>query len=71
VDTGSVRNAFSISPPANMTFVFSGNTTTISFFPTTPLDANRFYTVTLSTALRSKSGATLQTPFTTVFTTGL
>lgn len=70
VDTGSVRGAFTISPSSNMTFSLNPNSTAFSVSPTTPLAANRFYTVTISTALRSKSGANLQTPYTTVFTTG-
>ncbi|HET6273074.1 MAG TPA: Ig-like domain-containing protein [Bacteroidota bacterium] len=70
IDTSSVRAAFSITPAASMIFELSSGSSSFSVHPATLLDANRLYTITISTGLRSRNGNPLAAPITTVFTTG-
>jgi len=69
VDLGSAAAAFSITPAVagaiEMTYDYG-----FSFRPNTLLEANRFYTVTISTALRSSSGTFLAAPHQFTFRTG-
>jgi hypothetical protein len=68
IDTGSVRTAFGI-PGVNGSFSLSGSDYFV-FSPSSPLTANTNYTATVSTAIRSKSGHYLGSPYTFSFTTG-
>ena len=68
VDTGSVRQAFSISPPV-AGILTPGNYGTIGFRPSESLVTETRYTVTLSTAVRASDGTPLAAPYTFSFTT--
>jgi hypothetical protein len=75
VDTGSVRSAFSMQTSSGAfvdgTFSMYEGSDSFVFIPLNlPLSANATYTVTISTALRSKSGSNLESPYTFSFTTG-
>ena len=75
IDTGSVRGAFSIkdSTGANVGGNFSmydGNSYFYFYPSNSPLAANETYTVTISTAMQSKNGKHLKSPYTFSFTTG-
>jgi len=70
IDTGSVRNAFSISPPVASGFQMQDRTSYFYFAPTGPLAARTTYTVTLATSMGCKSGGGLQSPYSFSFTTG-
>ncbi len=68
IDTGSVRSAFSISPAIAGYLIFDQGSR-FSFYPSQPLDANTTYAITISTAMKTKSGKNLQSPVTFSFTT--
>jgi len=68
IDPSSVQAAFAISPVLSGTFLTVASQA--SFYPNVPLAANTIYTVTISTALRSSSGAPLAAPYTFSFRTG-
>ena len=70
LDTSTVRASFAISPPMNVQFDNQEWTQQISLRPTTSFSPNTRYTITISTALRSKSGVNLSSPYTLIFTTG-
>lgn len=67
LDTGSVRNSFSITPATAGNFTFYTNQ--FLFTPSKPLSAGKKYTVTLSTGIKGKDGSSLQSPYTFSFTT--
>lgn len=69
LDTGTVRTAVSINPPVTGTFSLYDGSSSFYFSPTDGLAGNTLYTVTISTALRSKEGVGLATPYTFSFTT--
>ncbi len=69
LDTSTIRSSFSISPQANLRFSMYEGSARINAVPSPQLDANTMYTVTIGTTLRSKSGASLQAPYSFVFTT--
>lgn len=70
LDTSTVRSAFS-SPGINGNLSVVDGSSHISFSPVNlPLPANTTYTITISTALRSKSGSMLASPYSFSFTTG-
>ena len=60
--------AFTFSPAVTGTLSYTGNTAT--FTPTTTLEPNTIYTVTVSTALEDRAGNNLAAPYTWTFTTG-
>jgi len=68
VDTGSVREAFSMNPPVELHFSMSEYN--FKFGPTSAYADSTKYIVTFSTALRTLSGKRLAEPFTFSFTTG-
>ncbi len=71
IDTGSVPSAFTISPAVSGSFKFSQSYGySFVYRPDTTLQLRTRYTVTLSTAMRSKDGDNLGTPFVLSFTTG-
>jgi hypothetical protein len=63
LDTGSVRAAFSINPPVSGLFSFSYYGNSSFYYSPSLLSANTTYTVTISTALRTKGGGYLQAPY--------
>ncbi len=69
LDTGSVRGAFSISPPVSgmFTFYYYGSDS-FNYYPNS-LSANTTYTVTVSTALKTRGGSYLPEPYTFSFKT--
>ncbi len=70
IDTGSVRGAFSISPPVEGNFYLYSPSYGFSFTPAVALSAQTKYTIQLSTAMRTQLGDTLLAPYTMSFTTG-
>lgn len=68
IDTGTVRQAFLIDPPVSGTFHLYDPSYTFSFNPTA-FTGNTTYTVTLTTALRSRGGSNLPEPYTFRFRT--
>lgn len=70
IDTGTVRSAFGISPGASGTFYLYDGSSSFSFYPFPMLTANQMYTVTISTAMQTKSGYALDSPYEFFFTTG-
>ncbi|MBI1803827.1 MAG: Ig-like domain-containing protein [Ignavibacteria bacterium] len=70
IDTGSVRNAFTVNPSLTGTFSLQDGSRGFSFKPTDGLIANTEYAVTIAQSLRSKSGDTLTSPYTFSFRTG-
>lgn len=68
LDSQTLNSAFSISPAIAGTL--SASSGSLYFSHTTPFAANTTYTVTLSTALKSLNGDSLQAPYTFFFTTG-
>ncbi|MBI4546561.1 MAG: Ig-like domain-containing protein [Ignavibacteriae bacterium] len=69
IDTSSVRNAFTINPSVGGTFILYDNSGYFAFDPSLQLSNNTIYTVTISTALRSKHGYNLSSPYTFAFRT--
>lgn len=69
VDTGTVRNAMSISPLVAGNFVSAQGKSYIRFLLNGPLDPLTEYTLRVSTSLKSASGKTLASPFVLTFTT--
>jgi len=69
VEQSSAASAFSISPAVQGTFSFSSGSNYISFYPSQPLKSGTTYTVTLSTAMKSISGGSLEEPYEFQFTT--
>src|SRR5688572_9860530 len=57
MDEASAQSAFSISPAADGSFKWQGNT--LVFTPGAPLNPNTAYTVTLAKNAKTKSGGTL------------
>ena len=57
MDEASAQSAFSISPSADGSFKWQGNT--LVFTPKTPLNPNTAYTVTLAKNAKTRSGGTL------------
>ncbi len=70
IDSGSVRNAFTISPAAAGNFYLYSPGSGFSFTPSSPLDSSTTYTVHLLTSMRSQVGDTLLVPYSMSFTTG-
>jgi hypothetical protein len=70
VDTSTIRQAFSISPDVGGTFSCYYPSDHFYFVPDSLLSANSTYTVTVSTALRTRGGSNLESPYTFSFTTG-
>ena len=71
IDTNTVRNAFSIVPNAGGgSFDFTNNPTSFYFQPDSLLAPYTNYTVTVSTALKTKGGTSLRNPQSFSFTTG-
>ena len=70
MDTSTARSAFMLPGSSGM-FYFYGSSS-FYFVPAkeTPLDANTTYTVTISTALKSKAGSPIKAPYSFSFTTG-
>ncbi|MBS4029327.1 MAG: Ig-like domain-containing protein [Ignavibacteriales bacterium] len=68
-DTGTVRNAFSITPATEGSFVYISSSRAFRFYPNDGFIALTEYNFSISTALRSKSGNFLQTPYTSSFFT--
>ena len=69
VDTGSVRDAFSISPAIPGSLSLYQGYSSFYYYMSTPLTPNTNYVVTFSTHLRSMDGDTLMSPNTFTFTT--
>lgn len=69
VDTGTVRTAFTISPAIPGYFTMYDGSDYFSFTPTNGFTSSTQYNATISTALRSKGGGNLSTPFSFSFTT--
>lgn len=70
LDTGTVRNSFSISPSISGYFEFSSYyTDQFLFHPTQSFVMGQKYTVTLSTGIKAKDGSSLSAPYTFSFTT--
>ncbi|MDP1678222.1 MAG: Ig-like domain-containing protein [Bacteroidota bacterium] len=67
LDTGTVRNSFSITPATAGSFSFYSNQ--FSFVPSKPFLAGQNYSVTLSTGIKGKDGSSLQSPYSFSFTT--
>lgn len=67
LDTGSVRNSFSIVPATAGNFTFYTNQ--FLFTPLKPFAAGKKHSVTLSTGIKGKDGSSLQSPYTFSFTT--
>lgn len=71
IDTGSVRAAFTIDPFIAGRFDLYDGSPVFTFVPATNLAANTLYAVTISTALRTKSGHNLLQTHAIKFKTGL
>jgi hypothetical protein len=69
VDTGSVRGAFSLTPPVDGYFQLQQGSSYLEFVSSYGLLPNTRYTVNLSTLLRSSTGNPLSQPFSLSFTT--
>jgi hypothetical protein len=70
IDTGTVRSAFSISPAIAGNFYLSNNSSQFQFYPNNnQFGMGKKYTVTLSTAMKSKDGSQLPAPYSFSFTT--
>ncbi len=67
VDTGSIRAAFSISPPVRGLLLLSSYS--VSFYPDSGFNPSTQYTATFSTALMSIDSVHLAAPYTWSFTT--
>lgn len=67
IDTGSVRSAFSISPPVAGTFGLTDQDLYFSYYQT-GLASKTTYTVTISTAMRTRAGDHLSSPYSFSFT---
>jgi hypothetical protein len=69
--TGSTVTLTRLSPEASIdgTLAYNAATRTASFTPTTRLDPDKIYRLTVSTSLKSAKGAALGTSFSTTFTT--
>jgi N-acetylmuramoyl-L-alanine amidase len=59
MDTASVRSAFSISPPAEGSFLWSANLVTLTYDPAAPLPFYTTYTLKIDTSARSQDGLAL------------
>ncbi len=70
IDTGTVRSAFSITPPVNGVFLLTSPANYFAFTPSSAYSPLTTYTVRLSTAMRTQFGDTLLTPYSISFTTG-
>jgi hypothetical protein len=70
IDTGSVRGAFSISPPVAGSFGTTYGPASQFIFSHNGLSANTTYSITISTAMKSALGDYLQTPYSFSFSTG-
>jgi hypothetical protein len=69
IDTASARRAWSISPSVNGTMTFDYSGTSFTFTPIPKFAAGTLYTVSLSTEMKSKSGAHLAALYQSVFMT--
>lgn len=69
IDTGTVRSAWTISPPAAGNFSMFAGSDNFTFIPSNGFLGSTRYTVTLSTALRAGNGTPLSAPFSFSFTT--
>ena len=69
IDSGTVRNAFSITPAITGSFSLSSSSSQFAFYPNQQFAMGVKYTVTLSTGLKAKDGTPLQTPYSFSFTT--
>ncbi|RJS84980.1 hypothetical protein CW702_01700 [Candidatus Bathyarchaeota archaeon] len=69
MDRESVENAFEISPKVNGEFSWDGNT--LVFRPSSKLEENTTYTVTISTDARDRWGVNLKRPLEFSFATGM
>lgn len=70
IDTSTIRSAFSITPSVGGSFGIYSDASSFYFTPSTLLQPYTVYTVTISSALHSKSGAPLASPYTFAFATG-
>jgi hypothetical protein len=70
IDSGSVRQAFSISPDIHGSLTLSSNSSSFSYVTNGMLKQNTKYSITITTILRSLDGDTLTAPYTLSFTTG-
>lgn len=69
IDTSTIRSSFSI-PGITGSFYYYYGSSNFYFYPTnTPFEANRTYTATISTSLKSIKGARLKEPYSFSFTT--
>jgi hypothetical protein len=66
MDTGSVENAFSVSPTVSGTFSWDGSN--VTFKPSASLEDGKTYTVTVSVAAADPMGNTIASPETFSFT---
>ena len=70
IDTGTVRSAFTI-PGITGTYYFYNGSSRFYFYPdSTPLPSSATYTGTVSTAMKSRAGASLKAPYKFTFITG-
>jgi hypothetical protein len=69
-DTSTVRTAFNITPSVSGSFSMYSDQKNFYFNPLTPLEPYTIYSVTISSALQSKSGVPLVSPYTFTFATG-
>jgi methionine-rich copper-binding protein CopC len=70
IDTGSIRNAFSITPPVDEQFFLYSPGSGFSVTPSTSLSSLTTYTIHLTTSMRTQVGDTLLVPYSMSFTTG-
>ncbi len=69
MDTASVQAAFTIDPQAPGDFRWTGDSV-LTYDPTSSLDSNTIYTVTVATAAQDRAGNNLTANYSTSFTTG-
>lgn len=70
MEESSVEGAFGLEPEASGSFVWSGESS-VTFWPTGPLDSNTAYTISLGTGAADRAGNPLAQAFGSGFTTGI
>lgn len=70
VDTAAARASFSVSPAVAGDLTLHQNWSSIVLTPHPPLQTNTTYTITISTAMKSREGYHLLAPYVMSFTTG-
>lgn len=69
VDTGSIRQAFTISPPTEGQFISTDSDVSFAFDPNALLAPNTTYSVTISSALKTRAGNPLSSSYSFSFIT--